>query len=295
VSSTGLITSLTPGSTVITATSEGKSGTVSMTVTLRPVATVTVTLPRPLVRVGESMTATAVPRDSAGNALTGRTVTWSTTSPAVATVSSAGVVSTVTAGTTTITATSEGRAGTAALQVTLRPVASIQVNFASAADSILTRTRTTQASVVQRDSAGNVLTGRAVTWSVAPTTVATIGTGGLVTGVAVGGASVIARSDTTPGTARVTGSRELRVTNVATVTVTTPGPSVRIGQNLQLTAVARDVNSIPVTVTFTWSSSNTAVATVNATGRVTGVAVGTVSITATVDGRSNSSTIQVVP
>jgi trimeric autotransporter adhesin len=294
VSSSGVITALTPGSTTITASSEGKSGTTSMGVTLRPVVTVTVTVPRPIVRVGEVLTATAVPRDSAGNALTGRTITWTSSSPAVASVSSAGVITAIAAGTTTITATSETRQGTAGLQVTLRPVASMDVSFSSAADSILTRTRTTQATVVQRDSAGNILTGRPVTWSAAPTTVATIGTGGLVTGVGVGGASVVAQSDLTPGSPRATGSRELRVTNVATVTVTTPGPTVRIGQNLQLTAVARDVNSNPVTVTFSWSTSN-GNATVNATGRVTGVSVGSVTITATVDGRSNSSTILVIP
>jgi trimeric autotransporter adhesin len=295
VSSTGVITSLTPGSAVITATSEGKSGTVTMAITLRPVATVTVTLPRPIIRIGEVITATAVPRDSAGNPLTGRTIAWTSTSPAAASISSAGVVTAVAQGTTNITATSEGRQGTALLTITIRPVASIDVIFASPADSILTRTRTTQASVIQRDSAGNLLTGRAVTWSAAPTSVATVSTSGMVTGVAVGGASVLARSDSVAGSPRATGAAALRVTNVATVTVTTTSPTVRIGQTLQLTAVARDVNSNPVSVTFTWTSSNNNLATVSSTGLVRGVAVGFVTITATVDGRSNGSILTVIP
>jgi uncharacterized protein YjdB len=296
VSATGVITSLTPGGATITATSEGKSGTVGMTVTLRPVATVDVTLPRPILRTGTTETAIAVPRDSAGLALTGRAISWGTSSPLVATVTSAGVVTAVGAGTATISAISEGRTGSAGLTVTVRPVASMTVSLGSPADTILTRTRTTQASVVQRDSTGAVLVGRAVTWSIAPGAVAAINATGLITGVGQGSATATVVSDSVDGSPRATGAVSLFVTPVATVTVTTPGPSVRVGQTLQLTATARDVNAVVVTGRpVSWTSSNPAVATVSPTGLVTGVAVGAFSITASVDGRSASTALTVIP
>lgn len=296
VSATGVITSLTPGGATITATSEGKSGTVGMTVTLRPVATVDVTLPRPILRTGTTETAIAVPRDSAGLALTGRAIGWGTSSPLVATVTSAGVVTAVGAGTATISAISEGRTGSAGLTVTVRPVASMTVSLGSPADTILTRTRTTQASVVQRDSTGAVLVGRAVTWSIAPGAVAAINATGLITGVGQGSATATVVSDSVDGSPRATGAVSLFVTPVATVTVTAPGPSVRVGQTLQLTATARDVNAVVVTGRpVSWTSSNPAVATVSPTGLVTGVAVGSFSISASVDGRSGSTALSVIP
>jgi alpha-tubulin suppressor-like RCC1 family protein len=60
--------------------------------------------------------------------LTGRVITWSTSSSAIATVAN-GVVTAVSAGTATITATSEGRNGTAMVTVTAPPAL---VNLAAA-------------------------------------------------------------------------------------------------------------------------------------------------------------------
>ncbi len=60
---------------------------------------------------------TASTLDAAGNVLTGRTITWGSSAPAVATVSASGLLTAVTAGTATITATSEGKSGAAAITV----------------------------------------------------------------------------------------------------------------------------------------------------------------------------------
>ena len=68
--------------------------------------------------VGQTMQLAAVTKDAAGNVLTGRTVTWTTSNSTVATVLATGLVTGVAAGTATITATSEGVAGTAASTVT---------------------------------------------------------------------------------------------------------------------------------------------------------------------------------
>lgn len=63
----------------------------------------------------EQLTVTV--RDAQGNALTGRAVTWSSNAQAVATVSTAGLVTAVGAGTAQITATSEGQSGSATVTV----------------------------------------------------------------------------------------------------------------------------------------------------------------------------------
>jgi len=89
-----------------------------MTVTNVPVASVTVSPAAVSLTVGQTMQLAAVTKDAAGNVLTGRTVTWSSSNTSVATVSGTGLVTGLTAGTATITATSEGVAGTAAITVT---------------------------------------------------------------------------------------------------------------------------------------------------------------------------------
>jgi uncharacterized protein YjdB len=69
---------------------------------------------------------------------------------------------------------------------------------------------------------------------------------------------------------------------VATITVTPNPATVITGNTVAFTAVAKDAGGNVVISTFTWSSSDTAKATVNAsTGVATGVAAGSATITAT--------------
>ncbi len=60
----------------------------------------------------------ATPKDSLGNPLNGRVVTWASSNLAISTVSPTGLVTGVAVGAVTITATSEGQSGTAAITVT---------------------------------------------------------------------------------------------------------------------------------------------------------------------------------
>ena len=121
VNGSGLVTGVSAGTATITATSGGKSGSAAVTVVVVPVATVSVSPATASVAVGSSVPLSATPRDSAGKALNGRVVSWATSDVAVATVSSSGVVTGVAAGAATITATSEGKSGTAAITVTAAP------------------------------------------------------------------------------------------------------------------------------------------------------------------------------
>jgi hypothetical protein len=69
------------------------------------------------VNVGQTTQLTATTRDANNNVLAGRAVTWSSSNTGIATVSSSGVVTGVATGSATITATSEGKSGTAAITV----------------------------------------------------------------------------------------------------------------------------------------------------------------------------------
>jgi hypothetical protein len=118
VSSSGLVRAIGVGTATITATSEGRSGTSAITVAPVPVASVTVTPATVELAAGATRAMAVVLRGADGTALEGRSVTWSSSRTSVATVSSAGLVSAVSAGTASVTATSEGRSGTAAITVT---------------------------------------------------------------------------------------------------------------------------------------------------------------------------------
>src|SRR5262249_17904959 len=140
VSSSGLVSAISAGTATITATSEGKSGTASMTITVppAPVATVSVTPSPASVITGQSIQLQATLRDAANNVLTGRTISWTSSNVSLASVSSTGLVQGVAAGTVTITATSEGKTETSTVTVSApapAPVASVAVSPGSASIS----------------------------------------------------------------------------------------------------------------------------------------------------------------
>src|SRR5438093_6549942 len=118
VSASGLVTGKAAGTATITATSEGKSGPSTITVTPVPVASVTITPATATIQTGQTVQLTATPKDANGNPLTGRTVTWASSAASVASVNATGLVTGTVVGMATITATSEGQNGTAAITVT---------------------------------------------------------------------------------------------------------------------------------------------------------------------------------
>ena len=289
VSSNGLVSGIAAGAVTITATSEGKTGTTSVTVQPRPVATVTVTPATASLTVGQTTPLAVVLKDQSGAVLTGRTVVWTTSNSAVATVSSSGTVTAVGGGTATITATSEGKSGTSTITVTLIPVGSVAVSPATAS---VAATTTTSLNAVVKDVNGTVVTDRLVTWSSSNTSVATVSPAGVVTGVAIGTATITATSETKSGTATITVTQA----PVATVTVTPPSSTVVINTTTTLVAVTKDANGVVLNGrAVTWSSDNTTIATVSAGGGVTAKATGTATITATSEGKTGTALVTVVP
>src|SRR6266566_3623651 len=167
-----------------------------------PVASVAVSPATASPQVGQTVQLAATPKDSGGSALTGRTVTWTSGNTSMVTVSSSGLVKGVAAGTATIMATTEGKAGSAAVTVTLVPVASVVV---SPAPATLPLHGTIQLGVTLKDASGNPLTGRTVAWTSSTPTIMTVSATGLVTDVADGGtATITATSEGKSGTSAVT-------------------------------------------------------------------------------------------
>src|SRR5437867_4161991 len=289
VDGTGLVTAAAVGAATITATSETKSGTAQVTVSPVPVASVTVTPDHLGLTVGQEGQLTATPRDAAGNPLSGRATTWVSDAPAVATVDNTGRVTAGAVGTATITATSETKSGTAAVTVSLVPVATVSVT----PDHLdLTVGQQGQLTATPRDAGGNPLSGRAITWVSAAPAVASVDNTGRVTAAAVGTATITATSETKSGTAQVTVSP----VPVASVTVTPDHLGLTVGQQGQLTATPRDAAGNPLSGrAITWVSDAPAVATVDNTGRVTAAVVGTATITATSETKSGTAQVTVSP
>src|SRR5215204_1001323 len=169
------------------------------------------------------------------------------------------------------------------------PPAVASVDIATSAGDVAIG-QSTQLSATARDAKGNPLSNRTITWSTSSTSIATVSTGGLVTGVAAGQATITATSE---------GKTATRVLNVvpppvASVSVTATSNAVQAGQTTQLTAVTRDAsNNVLPGRPVTWSTSNSAIASVSGNGLVTGLTAGTVTITATSEGKTGSTDIVV--
>ena len=182
-------------------TQSGVSG--SSRVRVRKVKTVTVSPPTATVALGQTVQLTATLRDASGNVLTGRTVTWSSSNLAVATVSASGLVTAgAVASQATITATSEGQSGTATVTVVSNaPVATVTVTPATASVAV---GQTVRLTATLRDANGNVLSGRTVLWTSDNAVAATVDGNGLVSGVSAGPAVITATSEGKSGSASVT-------------------------------------------------------------------------------------------
>jgi hypothetical protein len=134
VSSSGTITGRAAGAATVTARgsngswSQFRISVVSTTTRTAPVvAVVDIAVPSPTMTVAGTMTLTATAWDSAGVAITGRTVAWSALGTAV-TVSSTGVVTAVAAGSGDVRATVDGVTAARTITVAAPTVASLTIS-----------------------------------------------------------------------------------------------------------------------------------------------------------------------
>ena len=133
--------------------------------------------------------------------LTGRVISWSSNQTAIATVTGSGVVTGVSGGTATITATSEGQVGTATVNVVSPGVRTITITPPSATVNALGGT--VQLTATVRDPSGAIIN-TSVSWTTSNAFVATVGSNGLVTGHLPGNATITAKSGSAVATASIT-------------------------------------------------------------------------------------------
>jgi serine/threonine protein kinase/alpha-tubulin suppressor-like RCC1 family protein/uncharacterized protein YjdB len=289
VSPTGVVLARTAGIVTVTATSEGLTGTgtVMITATALPVATVDVAPAAMNVSLGDTILLSVTPKDSRGNVLSGRTVTWTSSDRTIATVSAAGTVTAVRQGLVTISATVEKKSGSAHLTVIPVAVATVSIAPPQASLQIGAKTRL---SATPRDAHDHVLTGRTVRWSSSDGGIATVGVDGVVTGVAAGQATITAEAESQAAKATVT----VALVPVASVTITPATLTLAVGKSGQLTAGLKDARGGAIRERdVTWTSSDPAVAGVSPAGLVTATRGGSVTITATSDGVKGAATITV--
>lgn len=247
-----------------------------------PVAMVAVAPADHRLVVGESVTLLAEPRSATGRPLEGRTVTWETSHPMVAMVSTGGRVAAIAAGAATIMATSEGVRGNAAMVVVARGPAPVDRVVVDPAVVVIGVGSTRQLTAVVRDQAGNVLTDRVVSWTTDHPSVAAVSATGLVTAARSGNATIVATSEGRAFAVSVTVTAPPAA--VVRVDVTPSSGSIAVNEVVQFTAQPRGSGNEPLDRPVTWRSSDERIATVDATGRVTGRRQGIARITATSEG-----------
>jgi trimeric autotransporter adhesin len=267
----------------------GQGGSVSLTglAVTPPAATV-------IVSKTQALEATGTFSDGSTRDLTAA-VTWSSADTTRASVSAAGVVTGSATGVTTITARSGNFSASTQITVTSPNACATPVSIAVTPANPTVPVNTTQqllATGKNSDLSSCDITDL-VTWSSSTIANATVSTTGLVSGVAVGSATITA----TLGS--VTGSTGVTVTapSITSISVTPDDMTLAIGVGQQYTASAiySDGSIQDLAAGVTWTSSNTSAASIASNGLATTLAAGTTTITATVGTFTDSSVITVVP
>ncbi|HXT17912.1 MAG TPA: Ig-like domain-containing protein [Gemmatimonadaceae bacterium] len=167
------------------------------------VATVTVTGSAAL-DVGKTAQFSAVAKDSTGTAISGKTFTWSSANDAIASVASDGTVTGKTAGSTTISASVDGKSGSAA--VTVNAPAPVVASISISGTSSLQAGTTTQLTATVKDASGAAITSVPVTWSSSDATLITVSNTGLVNAGHIANVTITATAGGKSATLAVTSS-----------------------------------------------------------------------------------------
>ena len=215
------------------------------------------------------LTAVIAPEDA-----TNRNLTWESSDSTVASVDETGKVTALAAGTAVIKVTTEdGNKNASCTVKVIIPVTGVTVsktaNTVTEGDSF-----TLTANVVPTDA-----TNKNVIWSSSDTAVAEVDQNGVVTAKKAGLATITVTTEDGAKTAYCRLTVNAKAVPVTSVSLNRNTYSMAAGASFTLTATVLPANATNKLVT--WSSSNTAVATVTTSGKVTGVKAGQAVITVT--------------
>jgi trimeric autotransporter adhesin len=289
VDNTGLVTAVGTGATSVTATSEGKTGSAAVAVGAPTAASIAVAPTSVSATVGQTSQLTATVRDSNNAIISGAPVGWSIDHTNIASVSSNGLVTGLSAGSATITASSGNARATVPVTISAVPANAVIVSPSSATLLIGQRQ---QLSATVTDASGNPLTGRSINWRSSNDAVAVVGTTGLVIAVFPGTATITASSGGASGTATIT----VTLVPVGKVVVDPDAVALTIGQTQQLAVTLEDSagNALsPDGRTVTWSTTNAGVVAVNTAGLATAAGSGAAVVKATSENKTGTATFTV--
>jgi len=290
VAAGGLVTAKASGQAVISAKVSGVSGNFNLTVAPALVS-IAVTPANSTIapQTTQQMIATGTFSDNSKQNLTS-SVTWASTDKTVATVSTtaptAGLASAVGPGSTTISATVGAISGSTMLTVSSASVLSIAV-LPNNPTLPLGVTQQFTANATFSDNSKQDITGVA-TWQSSATNVVSITASGLGTAKNVGSSTVQASFGGMNGTSVVT----VNAANLNSITIQPPGKgNIAQGTTAQAVAVGNfnDGSTRDITHQVTWTSDNTAIATVGTSnGIIFGKAPGIINLGAALGGLSAS-------
>ena len=221
-------------------------------------------------------------------------VTWQTSQPTVATIDSHGVVTAIGQGVTQVSATYQGVTGSTPVTVGQPALLTITISppNQNSPSSALPVGESEQLTATGNFSDGSTqdLT-QSATWSSSESATASVSAHGVLTAVSGGMVQVSAAYQ------GVTGSASIAITQSAllTIAVSPSQSSLPVGETRQLTLTANfsDGSIQNLTQSATWTSSASAIATVNAQGVVTAVSVGGTQLSATYHGITATASVTV--
>jgi uncharacterized protein YjdB len=134
-----------------------------------------------------------------------------------------------------------------------------------------------------------------VAWSSSATNIATINSSGLATAVALGNATITAKSNNSSVTSTAVLTVSARTVTTITVSPTNPTLLLAGGQSQQFTANATfsDGTIGDVTTSCAWTSSNTSVAIISSSGLAQPVSSGSTVIGASLNGVAGTTTLTI--
>lgn len=293
ISSSGLASALSNGTTTITASDQGLSGSATLTVTTATLVSITVTPANPIVPPHTRLQMTAIGTFSDGTTVPLSSVTWYTNTGRYASVSGTGVVRTKnsTSQTVPVYAKLNGIVGQTSLTVTSMSLASLQIAPVNPAIASGT-TEQFQLIGTFSDGVTTVDLTKSAQWQTSNFKEAVINHSGLATGMSAGSVTITGSyGGLTPATTTLTVSNA----TLQSITVTPAAQTVIIGglQPFTATGSFSDGSTQDITTVCTWSSSTPTVAVVSQSGLATSVTQGTTNITATFQGVSGSGALTV--